>query len=96
VEVFKIIERKRMATTHETIYTHTCDLCGTEKPEAELAHMFSAAPSFTQRVSPKQVDVCADCAATRPIADAVAFLAGAEITGGRMTTVSARVIGEAS
>lgn len=30
-----------MATRTETIYHHSCDLCGEEKDEAELASVFS-------------------------------------------------------
>lgn len=66
-----------MATTTETIYHHTCDLCGAEKDEPELASVFSglqmngvAGVHINSRS--KQADICTACR-SRPVSDLLAF-----------------------
>ena len=60
-----------MATTSETVYTYTCDLCGTERDDKDLTSLYDATAISRK---PGRVDICVDCHA-RPVADALAFLA---------------------
>jgi len=65
-----------MATTHKTIYTHTCDFCGAEKPRGEL-YGFGRVPiteaDRTMRnpaITGDPVDVCKACQ-QRPMTELV-------------------------
>lgn len=61
-----------MATKTIRTYEHSCDLCGLECNEDELAQLFGPV-TFPSRQG-QRLDVCGNCR-TRPIADALAFLA---------------------
>ena len=63
-----------MATKTETIYHHTCDLCGAEKDEKDLRQLWgreARQPGISRR--PK-ADICTDCQG-RPVSDVIEFLA---------------------
>jgi hypothetical protein len=62
-----------MATTSETTYTHTCDLCGKQKDQDELTQLYGKPDQSRGPVTihPK-IDICADCG-TRPVADVIAW-----------------------
>jgi hypothetical protein len=60
-----------MATTSQTTYTHTCDLCGQERDETELRQLYDS-QSFGNRVA-KKADVCQVCTA-KPVGDVLDFL----------------------
>lgn len=65
-----------MATTSETIYTHTCDLCGAAHEKPELTKLYG--PEHGDRFPPAAVkpviDICPDCH-SRPVSDVLKFLA---------------------
>jgi hypothetical protein len=60
-----------MATSKETIYTHTCDLCGSVRDEAELAHLWNG-EQMSRNV--RRADICPDCR-SRPVSEVLGFLA---------------------
>jgi hypothetical protein len=59
-----------VATRAETIYHHTCDLCGREWNEDELAHLWGPHVKAGQR---PQIDICPECQ-RKPVAAALAWL----------------------
>jgi len=63
-----------MATTHRITFTHTCDLCGAERAEAEMQHLHGVQSAPQHLGQGPRVDICADCTA-RPVSEVLAFLA---------------------
>jgi hypothetical protein len=80
-----------MATRTETIYTHTCDLCGTERDKDELRHL-SGDERAQDIYNPgrARIDICGQCL-SRPVSDVLEFLdrarADAEARRNRRTVV---------
>ncbi len=58
-----------MATRTETVYHHTCDLCGKERLGEDLAHLWGPDPKAGKR---PQVDICPGCQ-DRPVAEVLAW-----------------------
>jgi hypothetical protein len=68
------IQEGQLATRTITTKQHNCDLCGGERQEDGLAHLYGA-PAWPSREGPR-VDICGECQA-RPVADVLALLAKA-------------------
>ena len=66
-----------MATKTETVYHHTCDLCGNERDQDELSHLWGPTPRHGQR---PQIDICTDCQ-HKPVAEVIAWFARHEAPG---------------
>jgi hypothetical protein len=64
-----------LATQTITTKHHSCDLCGQEHQENELAHLYGPG-AFPNREGTR-IDICANCQ-TRPIAEVVALVAQAD------------------
>jgi hypothetical protein len=58
-----------VATRAETIYHHTCDLCGRERAEDQLAYLWGPHPTAGKR---PQIDICQECR-RRPVAAVLAW-----------------------
>jgi uncharacterized protein YijF (DUF1287 family) len=60
-----------MATRTETVYHHSCDLCGNERDQDELSHLWGPTPRHGQR---PEIDICADCQ-HRPVSELLTWFA---------------------
>jgi NAD-dependent SIR2 family protein deacetylase len=67
-----------VATRTETVYHFSCDLCGNERDERELAHLWGPDPKAGKR---PQIDVCPSCQ-DRPVAEVLAWFREQEESGG--------------
>lgn len=66
-----------MATKTITTYEHSCDLCGAEHDEDELAHLYGepdTRPTQGPYRSHPRADICADCQ-SRPLSELLEYFA---------------------
>lgn len=65
-----------MAKSSETIYTHTCDLCGEVKDQTELRQVWNGNPDLAHHPALadriRAADICGSCQA-KPVSEVFAF-----------------------